>query len=343
MGRLAGLARSLPNPDLFVAMYVRQEAVFSSQIEGTRSSLDDLLAFEVDAAVTPPPADIVETVNYVRAMNLGLELLRELSVSGRLIRAVHGELLSGVRGQELNPGEYRRTQNWIGPAGCTVDSATFVPPAPGDLPDVLEDFEQFLQDRALPPLVAAGLAHAQFETIHPFRDGNGRVGRLLIALQLVDRRVLDRPLLYLSLFLKQNRDEYYWRLDAVRDRGDWEGWLRFFLQGVAITADSAARTAGAMSELREQHLRLAATEHLGQYAVPLLDLLAEQPFVTVKYATERMAATPSTTGRLLDRLTALGVVTEITGRRRNRLYSYSPFLSLLAGDDEPSDAPDSGN
>ena len=313
-------------------MYVRREAVFSSQIEGTQSSLDDILAFEVDAPGATPPADITETVNYVRAMNLGLRLLSDLPLSGRLIRAVHKELLTGVRGSEHDPGEFRRTQNWIGPAGCTLANASFVPPAPADLADALGAFERFLHDRTLPPLVVAGLAHAQFETIHPFADGNGRVGRLLITLLLTEREVLDRPLLYLSLFLKQNRNEYYDRLEAIARQGDWEGWLRFFLRGVAITADDAARTAAALSELRDRHLRLASAESLGRYAIPLLDMLVEQPLVTVKYATERLGATPTTTGRLLDRLNALGVVEEITGRKRNRRFSYAPFLALFGSD-----------
>jgi Fic family protein len=181
VGRLDGLARSLPNPDLFVAMYVRREEVLSSQIEGTQSSMDDVLAFEVEAPGTLQPSDITETVNYVRAMNRGLGLLHELPLSSRLIRAVHEELLTGVRGQERHPGQFRRSQNWIGPAGCTLANAAFVPPAPGDLPHVFGSLEQFLHDHAQPPLVLAGLAHAQFETIHPFLDGNGRVGRLLVS------------------------------------------------------------------------------------------------------------------------------------------------------------------
>jgi Fic family protein len=336
LGRLDGLSRSLPNPDLFVAMYVRREAVLSSQIEGTQSSLDDVLAFEVDAPGTVQPADITETVNYVRAMNTGLELLDELPLSGRLIRAVHGELMTGVRGQERSPGEFRRTQNWIGPAGCTLQNATFVPPAPDDLAPSFSDLERFLNDDGQPPLVVAGLAHAQFETIHPFLDGNGRVGRLLITLVLVERRVLNRPLLYLSLFLKQNRAEYYERLEAIRAKGDWEGWLRFFLTGVTVTAGDATRVAGAVAEVRDRHLRQAASANLGRYAVPLLDLLAEQPVVTVKYAVEHLGATPTTTGGLLDKMAALGIVEEVTGHKRNRIYRYSPFLDLFTAD-EPAE------
>jgi Fic family protein len=336
VGRLDGLVRGLPNPDLFVAMYVRREAVLSSQIEGTQSSLDDVLAFEVDAPGIVQPADITETVNYVRAMHLGLRLLNELPLSGRLIRAVHKELLTGVRGQERHPGQFRRTQNWIGPAGCTLANAEFVPPAPDDLSVAFTALERSLHDHDQPPLVLAGLAHAQFETIHPFLDGNGRVGRLLVTLLLVERNVLAHPLLYLSLFLKQNRGEYYERLSGIRTRGDWEGWLQFFLTGVTATADDAVRVAAAVSEMRDRHIRLAATQNFGRYGVPLLDVLAEQPLVTVKYAREQIGATPTTTGALLDKMASIGIVEEVTGQKRNRVYRYSPFLDLFTHD-EPAD------
>ncbi|MBU1226046.1 MAG: Fic family protein [Actinobacteria bacterium] len=336
VGRLDGLARSLPNPDLFVAMYVRREAVLSSQIEGTQSSLDDLLAFEIDAPGMVQPVDVAETINYVKAMNTGLRLSAELPLSGRLIRAIHKELLTGVRGQERHPGQFRTTQNWIGPAGCTIDTATFVPPSPDDLAQAFSELETFLHDRALPPLAHAGLAHAQFEAIHPFLDGNGRVGRLLITLLLVERGVLTRPLLYLSLFLKQNRSEYYDRLGAIRTNGDWEGWLRFFLIGVVATANDAARVAAAIADLRDEHLRQAATQGFGRYGVPLLDLLAEQPLITAAYAVDRLKASPTTIGGLLDKATGLGIIEEITGQKRNRVYRYSPLLDLFTSD-EPSD------
>lgn len=333
VGRLDGLARSLPNPDLFVAMYVRREAVLSSQIEGTQSSLDDLLAFEIEAPGLVQPVDVAETVNYVKAINAGLKLLGELPLSGRLIRAIHEVLLTGVRGQERHPGRFRTTQNWIGPAGATIETATFVPPSPDDLAKTFGDLEKFLHDRSMPPLVHAGLAHAQFETIHPFLDGNGRVGRLLITLLLVERQVLTRPLLYLSLYLKQNRTGYYDRLTAIRERGDWEGWLRFFLTGVVVTANDAAEVAGALTDLRDQHLRLAAAESFGRYGLPLLDLLAEQPLMTVSYAAERLGASPTTIGGLLDKATKLGMVEEITGQRRNRVYRYSLFLDLFTSEE----------
>ena len=335
-GRLDGMAGGLPNPDLFVASYIRREAVLSSQIEGTQSSLDDILAHEVEARMTGLPSDIAETVNYVRAMRLGLGLLDELPLSGRLIRRMHGALMKGVRGQERSPGEFRTTQNWVGPAGCTLETAAFVPPSPDDLPAAVRDFEVFLNDSDDPPLVLAGLAHAQFETIHPFLDGNGRVGRLLITLLLVERRVLARPLLYLSLFLKQNRSEYYDRLNAIRTQGDWEGWMKFFLTGVAVTAKDAVRVAAELSSLTESHRRMATRRDFGKYGWPMLDLLAEQPVITIKYASARLGATPTTVGRLLDRMVSMRIVDEITGQRRNRVYRYSPFLDILADDPDPA-------
>ena len=335
LGRLDGMAGNLPNPDLFVASYVRREAVLSSQIEGTQSSLDDVLAREVDARVAEPPSDIAETVNYVRAMRLGLGLLDELPLSARLIRRMHAELMEGVRGQERSPGEFRTTQNWVGPPGCTLATAAFVPPPPDELPAVVRDFEVFLNDSDDPPLVLAGLAHAQFETIHPFLDGNGRIGRLLITLLLVERGALARPLLYLSLFLKRNRPEYYDRLNAIRLKGDWEGWMMFFLTGVAVTARDAVRVATELSALTDLHRHAASPSDYGHYAWPLLDLLAEQPIVTIKFASARLGAAPATIGRLLDRLTAAGIVAEVTGGKRNRVYRYSPFLDLLTDEGEP--------
>ena len=332
LGRLDGMARSIPNPDLFVAMYVRREAVLSSQIEGTQSSLDDVLAFEVGAPGTTQPPDITETVNYVRAMKSGLGLLEQLPLSGRLVRAVHKELLTGVRGQERSPGDFRITQNWIGSAGCTLETATFVPPPPHEIDPAFAALENFMNDRSFPPIVTAGLAHAQFETIHPFLDGNGRVGRLLITLTLVERQVLTQPLLYLSLFLKQNRAEYYERLGRIRTHGDWEGWLHFFFDGVTIAANDALALARSITTIREQHVRIAAANHAGRFGVPMLDLLAAHPVLTMKFAVEQLGGTATTIGGLLDRLTALGVVQEITGRKRDRVYRYSPFLDLFTTD-----------
>jgi len=233
LGRLDGAVLTLPNPDLFVFMYVRKEAVLSSQIEGTQSSLQNLLAAEAQLFDPDTPKDVNEVANYVRAMNHGLSRLADLPVSVRLIREIHAELMHGVRGGRLQPGELRVSQNWIGPAGCTLITAIFVPPPPHEVPQALSDLERFLHDGGgLPPLVQVGLAHAQFETIHPFLDGNGRIGRLLITFLLSEKRVLSKPVLYLSHYFKQRRSEYYERLQAVRDAGNWEGWLAFFLDGV---------------------------------------------------------------------------------------------------------------
>jgi Fic family protein len=232
LGRLDGATETLPNPDLFVFMYVRKEAVLSSQIEGTQASLLDVL--EVEAQLTTyNPFDVEEVINYVGAMNHGLTRLATLPVSLRLIREVHARLLAGVRGSQSNPGEFRRVQNHIGPPGCSLEQARFVPPPPNQLHECLADLERFIHaEDEIPVLIRVGLIHAQFETIHPFLDGNGRVGRLLITLLLCDREILRRPLLYISYYFKRNRTEYYDRLQRVRDYRDWEGWITFFLRGV---------------------------------------------------------------------------------------------------------------
>jgi Fic family protein len=267
LGRLDGSVLTLPNPDLFVFMYVRKEAVLSSQIEGTQSSLQDLLAAEAQVfGGENRPRDVDEVVNYVRAMNTGLARLAELPVSARLIRDIHRELLQGVRGSRLTPGELRRSQNWIGPAGCTLNTATFVPPPHHVVPDALGDLERFLhQKNGLPLLIKIGLAHAQFETIHPFLDGNGRIGRLLITFLLTERGALHKPVLYLSHYFKQQRQAYYDHLQAVRDQGAWEAWLAFFLCGVISVSGEATETARRILRLREDH-RTAITEKLGRAA-----------------------------------------------------------------------------
>ncbi len=330
IGRLDGVSATLPNPDLFVAMYVRREAVLSSQIEGTQSSMDDVLAFELDATTKRLPNDVEEVVNHVAAMKHGLDRLPELPLSLRLIREIHERLMRGVRGQEKSPGEFRRSQNWIGGSGPS--NARFVPPPAHELHRLLGNFETFLHEPAgLPPLVHAGVAHAQFETIHPFLDGNGRVGRLLITFLLVHAEVLGRPLLYLSYFLKRHRPEYYDRLTAVRESGDWEGWLRFFLRGVAETASEAVETAGAILRLREEHD--IATRGLPVNATRLLDHLYQQPLVTTATVQEALDVSWPTANKLLSEFMDRRLLEEITGQRRNRIYRYSPYLELFAGDD----------
>ena len=336
IGRLDGVGRTLPNPDLFVAMYVRREAVLSSQIEGTQSSLDDLLAFELDSTRTRPFQDVFEVVNHVAAMNYGLERLETLPLSLRLIREIHGRLLEGIRGSAKDPGEFRRSQNWIGARGASLADAAYVPPPPSELMSTLGDLEKFLNEPGdLPALVHAALAHAQFETIHPFLDGNGRVGRLLITFMLVCEGVLHRPLLYLSYYLKRHRAEYYDRLTAVRLDGDWEGWLRFFLQGVGETADKATTTAGKILALRDQHL--AAVSNLGANGIQMLDHLYRQPLLDINAVVRALNISYPTANKLAAAFEERGVLREVTGNRRNRIFRYTPYLSLF---EDPSPEPE---
>ena len=332
LGRLDGAVLTLPNPDLFVFMYVRKEAVLSSQIEGTQSSLQNLLAAEAQLFDPDTPKDVNEVANYVRAMNHGLARLVELPVSVRLIREIHAELMQGVRGGRLQPGELRSSQNWIGPDGCTLATATFVPPPPHEVPQALSDLERFLHDGgSLPRLVQVGLAHAQFETIHPFLDGNGRIGRLLIAFLLTEKRLLAKPVLYLSHYFKQHRSDYYERLQAVRDAGDWESWLAFFLDGVAEVSQQATHTAAAILRMREDY-RAKITEHLGRAAANgqrVMDRLFDHPIVTVATVREWLGITPAGANQIVARLEGMGLLREITGYARNRRFRFEPYLRLF--------------
>ncbi len=313
-------------------MYVRKEAVLSSQIEGTQSSLQDVLAAEAEILAPDRPRDVDEVVNYVRAMNYGLKRLAELPVSVRLIREIHGKLLTGVRGSHLTPGDVRRSQNWIGPAGCALKEATFVPPPPHEVPSALSDLERFLNtDSDMPLLIKVGLAHAQFETIHPFLDGNGRVGRLLITFLLCQQGVLQKPVLYLSYFFKRYRQEYYDRLQAVRDAGTWEQWLEFFLRGVIEVSDQATVTARRILTLRETH-RQAITEQLGRAAANgyrVLEHLYEHPIVSVNEVQQVIGKTYQSANDLVSRLAAAGILTEITGHARNRRFMYRSYIDLF--------------
>lgn len=333
LGRLDGSVVTLPNPDLFVFMYVRKEAVLSSQIEGTQSSLQDLLAAEAQLFNQNLPHDVDEVVNYVRAMNHGIARLPELPVSVRLIREIHAELMRGVRGGRLQPGELRLSQNWIGPAGCTLNTASFVPPPHHAVPQALGDLENFLhRDDGLPPLIKIALAHVQFETIHPFLDGNGRVGRLLITFLLTERGVLHKPVLYLSHYFKRHRQTYYEHLQAVRDCGTWEDWLAFFLRGVVEVAAEAAETARRILNLREQH-RSAITDRLGRAAGnghKVLESLFDRPIVAVSDIRTLTGTTYAAANSLVSRLVELGVLSEMTGYARNRRFRYAPYIELFS-------------
>lgn len=333
LGRLDGVIRVIPDPDFFVGMYVRREAVLSSQIEGTQSTLEDLLEVELEPEAREPGSDVGDIVSYVSAMNAGLARLERLPLSLRLIREIHPELLSGGRGAQATPGEFRRSQNWIGPSGASLERATFVPPPAPEMLDALSDLERFLHANGTTPvLIKVGLAHAQFETIHPFLDGNGRIGRLLITFLLVHGEVLRSPLLYLSYFFKRHRAEYYDRLMAIRLSGDWEGWLRFFLRGVAETADEATFTAERIFELRERHRALVVEEKGGANGLRLLSALFQRPLVNVNSVAATVETTFPTANRLVSRFEDLGLLREVTGQRRGRIFRYEPYLRLF---DEP--------
>jgi Fic family protein len=333
LGRLAGSIETLPNPDLFVLMYVRKEAVLSSQIEGTQSSLQDLLAAEAEVFDPEQPRDVVEVMNYVAAMNQGLERLASLPVSARLIREIHARLLEGVRGSHLTPGELRTSQNWIGPAGCTLNEASFVPPPPAEVPEAIGALERFLHaEDTLPLLIKIGLAHAQFETIHPFLDGNGRLGRLLVTFLLCEKRVLDKPVLYLSHYFKRYRQTYYDRLQAVRDQGAYEDWLEFFLTGVLEVSLEASTTARRVLALREQHRDLIASR-LGRAAGNghrTLEHLFAHPIVSVNAVRALIGTTYPAANQLVERLTEIGILLEVTGQARNRRFRYDPYVRLFA-------------
>jgi Fic family protein len=333
LGRLDGSVLTLPNPDLFVFMYVRKEAVLSSQIEGTQSSLQDVLAAEAKLLDPNLPRDVDEVLNYVRAMNHGLERLPELPVSVRLIREIHAKLMHGVRGDRLQPGELRTSQNWVGPGGSTLTTATYVPPPHHAVPEALGELEKFLhRNDKLPPLVKIALAHVQFETIHPFLDGNGRVGRLLITFLLTECNVLHKPVLYLSHYFKQHRQDYYDHLQSVRERGNWEGWLAFFLRGVIEVAGEAADTARRILQLREQH-RSAITAHLGRAAGnghKILEALYDRPIVSVNDVKTWTGTTYAAANGLVARMVKLGVLAEMTGQARNRRFRYAPYIGLFS-------------
>jgi Fic family protein len=292
----------------------------------------DLLEFEAERARARTPDDVAEVSNYVRAMNHGLARLETLPVSLRLIREIQGVLLAGVRGAERSPGEFRTSQNWIGPPGCSLEEATFVPPPPGEMQHALGEFEEFLHDPApMPILMKLGLAHAQFETIHPFLDGNGRVGRLLITFFLCERKVLRQPLLYLSIYLRRYRTEYYDRLQAVREAGDWEGWLKFFLRGVREVAREATGTAREIMSLREEH-RTLVTGVFGRSAASasrVLEAIYRQPLVTVSLVSELTGLSYARANSIVDTFARQGILVEVTGRRRDRLFRFEPYLALF--------------
>jgi Fic family protein len=332
LGRLDGVTLLLPDPGQFLYSYIRKEAVLSSQIEGTQSSLSDLLLFENEAAPGVPLDDVEETSNYIAAMSHGLHRIEsgELPLSNRLLREVHALLMSGVRGGDKAPGEFRRSQNWLG--GTRPGNARFVPPPPPEVVPAMSDLEKFLHDdpEPTPILIKAALAHVQFETIHPFLDGNGRVGRLLITLLLCSEKVLQQPLLYLSLYFKQNRDAYYDHLQRVRTEGAWEDWLQFFLEGVIAVASSATETARLIRHVVERDREVV--HGLGRGAASALrvhELAGRRIVLAASGAAAQLGLSVPTVNAAFARLEKAGILREVTGRRRGRLFVYDAYLELL--------------
>lgn len=337
LGELAGLLQTLPNPYLFIRPFIRKEAVLSSRIEGTQASLVDVYALEAQAPLFPPPElreDAREVLNYIRALERGRELLKELPLSMRLLREMHAVLLQGVRGQHRAPGEFRRAQNWIGPPGCTLAEARYVPPPPGPMLEALDALERFWHsDHGLPPLIEIALVHYQFEAIHPFLDGNGRIGRLLITLMLLERSLLPEPALYLSAYFERNRDQYYDLLLRISQKGDWASWIAFFLQGVKTEAKDATQKAQRLIALRQAWREIYQGKGGSVHLLALIDLLFERPVLSASIVRERLGVTHAWAMRLIERLAQEGVLSPLGQARRNRLYGAREILQAL---EEPS-------
>ena len=333
LGRLDGSIQILPDPSLFVFMYVRKEAVLSSQIEGTQSSLDDVLEAEAQIFNPERPSDVDEVLNYVIAMQYGLIQLKKLPVSVRLIRDIHAQLLKDVRGAERSPGELRKSQNWIAAGRVPIDQATFVPPPPDEVPRALAALEQFLHDdEAMPPLIKIGLAHAQFETIHPFLDGNGRIGRLLITFMLCEREILQTPVLYLSYFFKVERERYYEILQGIREKGDWETWLKFFLRGVEEVSSGATEMARQIVALRERH-RSLIVDNFGRVAgngLKVLERLYSSPIITVRGIADLTGVSFTAASNLLKKFVEQGLLTEMTRQARHRRFRYGEYIEIFS-------------
>ncbi len=328
IGRLAGEGRRLPNPHLLIRPFIRREAVLSSRIEGTQATLGELLADEAGVNVERSPDDLREVGNYVAALEFGLERLETLPPSLRLVREMHELLMRGVRGDIAMPGEFRRTQNWIGPPGCTLSDATYVPPPPSELMSCLDAWERFLHNNTLPPLVHAALVHSQFEAVHPFLDGNGRVGRLLITLLLVNQGIIPSPLLYLSAYFEATREEYYARLLGVTENGEWGKWLTYFLTGVALQSDDAVDRIQRIDDLFSQwkHELAQVQSRLPERA---LELFVENPFWSVTNVAGRLEVAFTTAQRAIDRLESAGIVAQVGESRRNRVYCAAEILEVL--------------
>ena len=333
LGRLDGVTETLPNPELFVAMYVKKEAVLSSQIEGTQASLADVLnePSTHDGTVFSPDG-VREVVNYVNAMQWGMKRLETLPLSLRLIREIHSALLQNVRGADKSPGEFRRSQNWIGPAGCTLSTAVFVPPEPTEMETAMSDLEKYFYDpEFIPPLIKIALIHAQFETIHPFLDGNGRMGRLLITFWLCQQKILSQPLLYLSYYLKLNRAEYYQLLMDVRFHGDWESWIKFFLRGIIFISEEATESAIKILHLQQRYIEILGKfdRGNGKY-IDLFNRLFENPVITKKDVSTMLDVSTGTAGSMVESFIELGVLQDASpNKQRYKKYIFGEYFEIL--------------
>ncbi len=328
IGKLAGEGSKLPNPHLLMRPFLRREAVLSSRIEGTQATLGEILANEAGAHVKRDPADLREVKNYVAALEYGIKRLKKLPLSLRLICELHKKLMKGVRGHHATPGEFRRSQNWIGRPGSTIMNATYVPPPPNELMQCLGTWESFLHDKSLPPLVQAALIHYQFEAIHPFLDGNGRVGRLLVTLFLVEKSILPTPLLYLSAFFEATRNDYYDLLLEVSQNSKWEIWLEYFLNGVARQSEDALSRAERINQKLEKW-KTAVAGSSTKAPIKIVDLIAANPFITINKAASNLKIAYTTAQRAIEKLVKLNILQEVSKAKRDRVYCAKTILNIL--------------
>ncbi len=329
IGALRSLGRLVPNPNLLVAPYVRKEAVLSSRIEGTQASLSDIFYYEASKE-KPGHADTLEVLNYVKAMNHGLSRLKELPLSLRLVKEVHLKLMEGVRGEKMRPGEFRADQNWIGPRGCSLADATYVPPPAPEMLEALGQWEEYLhRDDLIPPLIKCALMHYQFEAIHPFLDGNGRVGRLLVALYLCEKGYLEYPIFYLSDFFEKHREDYYELLLGVSRDGNWDAWFEYFVRGVAEQSRVAEETGHRILDLQKRYRQQLERESVSPAVFQLLDMLFVNPFASLPGVSDHLGVTWPTAKASAEHLVRLGIVREVTGRKRGRIYCAEELLSIL--------------
>ena len=330
LGELSGASQLLPNPHLLIRPFIRREAVMSSRIENTQSGLDDLFLFEADEGEPPSGSDVNEIINYVRAMEYGLKRLAKLPISSRLIGELHEILMEGVRGEYATPGEMRRSQNWIGSPGCTLMNATYVPPPLLEMNACFSDLEKYIHsDPMEAPLIQCALVHYQFEAIHPFVDGNGRIGRLLITFMLLERKLLSQPFLYLSDFFEQHRDEYYRLLLTVSQKGDWKAWLTFFLNGVRQQSEDALATIQKLLDLQKQYREVATGQRVPKIVNRLIDHLFTGPIVSISQLSKTWKMPFPTVKRGVDYLIEKGILVEITGRQRNRLFVANEIFNTI--------------